>query len=92
MGQGEYVTFKAKNGTTVSGYMYKPLGYTAGKSIGKSAPHGGRWAYTRSSITSPKCWRQMACGVVSKSTRVAGYGGKDYCNAIFADWGTGLSG
>src|SRR5205807_1527107 len=28
---GEYVKFKSKDGTTVSGYLYKPLGYSQGK-------------------------------------------------------------
>ncbi len=27
----EYVKFKSKDGTTVAGYLYKPLDYVAGK-------------------------------------------------------------
>ncbi len=44
---GEYVSFKSKDGTTVHGYMYKPLDYVAGKKYPTIVrPHGGPvWAY-----------------------------------------------
>ena len=31
LAQGEYVHFKSKDGTTVSGYLYKPIDYAPGK-------------------------------------------------------------
>ena len=44
---GEYVSFKSKDGTTVHGYVYKPLDYVAGKKYPTIVrPHGGPvWAY-----------------------------------------------
>src|SRR5260370_2251062 len=45
--QPEYVHFKSKDGTTVSGYLYKPLDYTPGKKYPTILrPHAGPvWAY-----------------------------------------------
>ena len=45
--QAEYVKFTSKDGTTVLGYMYKPLDYTPGKKYPAILrPHGGPvWAY-----------------------------------------------
>ena len=43
----EYVKFKSKDGTTVSGYLYKPIDYVPGKKYPAILrPHGGPvWAY-----------------------------------------------
>src|SRR5712672_2131070 len=45
--QPEYIQFKSKDGTTVHGYLYKPLDYTPGKKYPTILrPHGGPvWAY-----------------------------------------------
>src|SRR5262252_3486620 len=47
LAQGEYVSFKSKDGTTVRGYMYKPPDYQAGRKYPTILrPHGGPvWAY-----------------------------------------------
>jgi dipeptidyl aminopeptidase/acylaminoacyl peptidase len=44
---GEYVHFKSKDGTTVSGYLYRPLDYVPAKKYPTILrPHGGPvWAY-----------------------------------------------
>jgi dipeptidyl aminopeptidase/acylaminoacyl peptidase len=44
---GEYVSFKSEDGTTVHGYIYKPLDFVAGKKYPTILrPHGGPvWAY-----------------------------------------------
>src|SRR5260370_35647479 len=42
LSHGEYVHFKSKDGTTVSGYLYKPLDYIPGKKYPTILrPHGG---------------------------------------------------
>ena len=43
----EYVKFKSKDGTTVAGYLYKPIDYVTGKKYPTLLrPHGGPvWAY-----------------------------------------------
>jgi dipeptidyl aminopeptidase/acylaminoacyl peptidase len=44
---GEYVHFKSKDGSPVSGYLYKPLDYKPGSKVPTLLrPHGGPvWAY-----------------------------------------------
>src|SRR6266403_1326544 len=87
--QGEYVKFKSKDGTTVSGYMYKPLGYTPGKKYPTILkPHGGPvWAYYAEFDQLPQLLAANGYVVLFPNPRGStGYGG-DYCKAIFADWG-----
>jgi len=87
--QGEYVKFKSKDGTTVSGYMYKPLGYTTGKKYPAILrPHGGPvWAYYAEFDHLPQLLAANGYVVLFPNPRGStGYGG-DYCKAIFADWG-----
>ena len=42
LAQADYVHFKSKDGTTIAGYLYKPLDYTPGKKVPTLLnPHGG---------------------------------------------------
>jgi dipeptidyl aminopeptidase/acylaminoacyl peptidase len=86
---GEYVKFKSKDGTTVSGYMYKPLGYTAGKKYPTVLrPHGGPvWAYYAEFDHLPQLLAANGYVVLFPNPRGSTGYGQDYAKAIFADWG-----
>jgi dipeptidyl aminopeptidase/acylaminoacyl peptidase len=87
--QGEYVKFKSKDGTTVSGYLYKPLGYTAGKKYPTILrPHGGPvWAYYAEFDHLPQLLAANGYAVLFPNPRGSTGYGEDYAKAIFADWG-----
>ncbi len=87
--QGEYVKFKSKDGTTVSGYLYKPLGYTAGKKYPTILrPHGGPvWAYYAEFDHLAQLLAANGYVVLFPNPRGSTGYGEDYCKAIFADWG-----
>jgi dipeptidyl aminopeptidase/acylaminoacyl peptidase len=86
---GEYVHFKSKDGTTVSGYLYKPLDYVAGKKYPTILrPHGGPvWAYYAEFDHLPQLLAANGYAVLFPNPRGStGYGQK-FTQAIFADWG-----
>jgi dipeptidyl aminopeptidase/acylaminoacyl peptidase len=86
---GEYVHFKSKDGTTVSGYLYKSLDYMPGKKYPTILrPHGGPvWAYYAEFDHLPQLLAANGYVVLYPNPRGStGYGQK-YCQAIFADWG-----
>ena len=86
---GEYVHFKSKDGTTVAGYLYKPLDYTAGKRVPTILrPHGGPvWAYYAEFAHLAQLLAANGYAVLYPNPRGStGYGQK-YAQAIFADWG-----
>jgi len=87
--QAEYVKFKSKDGTTVSGYLYKPLGYTAGKKYPTILrPHGGPvWAYYAEFDHLPQLLAANGYVVLFPNPRGSTGYGEDYAKAIFADWG-----
>src|SRR5712671_5075599 len=87
--QGEYVKFKSKDGTTVSGYLYKPLGYTAGtKYPAILRPHGGPvWAYYAEFDHLAQLVAANGYVVLFPNPRGSSGYGQKYCQAIFADWG-----
>jgi len=87
--QGEYVKFKSKDGTTVSGYMYKPLGYTPGKKYPAILrPHGGPvWAYYAEFDQLPQLLAATGYVVLFPNPRGSSGYGQYYCQAIWADWG-----
>jgi len=87
--QGEYVKFRSKDGTTVSGYMYKPLGYEAGKKYPAILrPHGGPvWAYYAEFDHLVQLLAANGYVVLFPNPRGSTGYGEDYCKAIFADWG-----
>src|ERR1700722_10866379 len=86
---GEYVHFKSKDGTTVAGYLYKPLDYVAGKKAPTILiPHGGPvWAWYAEFQAKIQWLNAAGYAVVTPNPRGStGYGQK-FAQAIFADWG-----
>jgi dipeptidyl aminopeptidase/acylaminoacyl peptidase len=89
LSHGEYVHFKSKDGTTVSGYLYKPVDYVPGKKYPTILrPHGGPvWAYYAEFDHLPQLYAANGYVVLFPNPRGStGYGQK-YAQAIFADWG-----
>ena len=89
LAQGEYIKFKSKDGTTVSGYMYKPLDYAPGKKYPAILrPHGGPvWAYYAEFEHLAQLLAANGYVVLFPNPRGSTGYGQDYCKAIFADWG-----
>jgi dipeptidyl aminopeptidase/acylaminoacyl peptidase len=89
LSHGEYVHFKSKDGTAVSGYLYKPLGYVPGTKYPTILrPHGGPvWAYYAEFDHLPQLYAANGYAVLFPNPRGStGYGQK-YAQAIWADWG-----
>ncbi len=86
---GEYVSFKSKDGTTVHGYMYKPLDYVEGKKYPTIVrPHGGPvWAYYAEFQDLAQLLAANGYVVLYPNPRGSSGYGQDFCKAIFADWG-----
>jgi dipeptidyl aminopeptidase/acylaminoacyl peptidase len=86
---GEYVSFKSKDGTTVHGYMYKPLDYVSGKRYPTIVrPHGGPvWAYYAEFQDIAQLLAANGYLVLLPNPRGSSGYGQDFCRAIFADWG-----
>jgi dipeptidyl aminopeptidase/acylaminoacyl peptidase len=89
LAHGEYVHFKSKDGTPVSGYLYKPLDYTPGKKYPTLLiPHGGPvWAYYAEFSHLAQLYAANGYAVLFPNPRGSSGYGQDYCKAIFADWG-----
>ena len=87
--QGEYVKFKSKDGTTVSGYIYRPLDYTPGKKYPTLLrPHGGPvWAYYAEFEHLAQLLAANGYVVLYPNPRGSSGYGEEYCKAIWADWG-----
>ncbi len=85
----EYVSFKSKDGTTVHGYLYKPLDYVAGKKYPTLLhPHGGPvWAYYAEFQDFAQLFVANGYAVLLPNPRGSTGYGEDYCKAIWADWG-----
>ncbi len=85
----EYVKFKSKDGTMVSGYLYKPLDYSAGKKYPTLLrPHGGPvWAYYAEFSHFAQLFAANGYAVLYPNPRGSTGYGQDFCKAIFADWG-----
>jgi dipeptidyl aminopeptidase/acylaminoacyl peptidase len=89
LSHGEYVHFKSKDGTIVSGYLYKPLDYVPGKKYPTILrPHGGPvWAYYAEFDHLPQLLAANGYAVLFPNPRGStGYGEK-HAKAIYADWG-----
>jgi dipeptidyl aminopeptidase/acylaminoacyl peptidase len=86
---GEYVHFKSKDGTPVSGYLYKPLDYVSGKRYPTLLiPHGGPvWAYYAEFSHLAQLYAANGYAVLFPNPRGSSGYGQDYCKAIYADWG-----
>lgn len=85
----EYVKFKSKDGTTVSGYLYKPLDYVPGKKYPAILrPHGGPvWAYYAEFTHLAQLLAANGYVVLFPNPRGSTGYGQDYTKAIFAAWG-----
>ncbi|HEY0701247.1 MAG TPA: S9 family peptidase [Candidatus Acidoferrales bacterium] len=85
----EYVHFKSKDGTLVAGYLYKPVGYEAGKKYPTILrPHGGPvWAYYAEFHFDANLFAANGYAVLTPNPRGSSGYGLDYAKAIFADWG-----
>ena len=85
----EYVHFKSKDGTTVSGYLYKPLDYVPGKKYPTILrPHGGPvWAYYAEFDHLPQLLAASGYAVLFPNPRGSTGYGQDFAKAIWADWG-----
>jgi dipeptidyl aminopeptidase/acylaminoacyl peptidase len=85
----EYVKFKSKDGTTVAGYLFKPLDYVAGKKYPTLLhPHGGPvGAYYGDFNHFSQLFAANGYVVLEPNPRGSSGYGQDFCKAIFADWG-----
>ncbi len=86
---GEYVSFKSNDGTTVHGYVYKPVDYLAGKKYPAILrPHGGPvWAYYAEFQDLAQLLAANGYVVLLPNPRGSSGYGQDFCKAIWADWG-----
>lgn len=85
----EYVKFKSKDGTTVGGFLYKPLDYVPGKKYPAILrPHGGPvWSYYAEFTHLAQLFAANGYVVLYPNPRGSTGRGQDYAKAIFADWG-----
>jgi dipeptidyl aminopeptidase/acylaminoacyl peptidase len=89
LAQGEYVHFKSKDGTTVAGYLYKPVDYVPGKKYPTLLrPHGGPvWSfYAEFQMQAQLMAANGYVSLLPNPRGSTGYGQK-FSQAIFADWG-----
>jgi dipeptidyl aminopeptidase/acylaminoacyl peptidase len=89
LSQPEYVHFKSKDGTSVAGYLYKPVDYAAGKKVPTLLrPHGGPVSqYTASFDHLAQLFAANGYAVLLPNPRGSSGYGQKFCEAIFADWG-----
>ena len=87
--QPEYIKFKSKDGTTVHGYLYKPLDYGSGKKYPAILrPHGGPvWAYYAEFTHLAQLFAANGYAVLFPNPRGSSGYGENYAKAIWADWG-----
>ncbi len=89
LSHAEYVHFKSKDGTAVSGYLYKPVDYIPGKKYPTILrPHGGPvWAYYAEFAHLPQLLAANGYVVLFPNPRGSTGYGQDFAKAIWADWG-----
>jgi dipeptidyl aminopeptidase/acylaminoacyl peptidase len=89
LAQIDYVHFKSKDGTTVAGYLYKPLDYTPGNRVPTLLnPHGGPVGqYSASFYHLAQLFAANGYAVLLPNPRGSSGYGQKFCEAIFADWG-----
>jgi len=89
LSHGDYVHFKSKDGTQVSGYLYKPLDYVSGQKYPTLLiPHGGPvWAYYAEFSHLAQLYAANGYAVLFPNPRGSTGYGQDFAKAIFADWG-----
>jgi len=86
---GEYVSFKSKDGTTVHGYLYKPVDYLPGKKYPAILrPHGGPTEEYEAEFEGfAQLFAANGYVVLYPNPRGSSGYGEEFCKAIFADWG-----
>jgi len=89
LAQVDYVHFKSKDGTSVAGYLYKPLDYSPGKKVPTLLnPHGGPVGqYSASFYHLAQLYAANGYAVLLPNPRGSSGYGQKFCQAIFADWG-----
>jgi dipeptidyl aminopeptidase/acylaminoacyl peptidase len=89
LAQVDYVHFKSKDGTSVAGYLYKPVDYTPGKKVPTLLnPHGGPVGqYSASFYHLAQLFAANGYAVLLPNPRGSSGYGQKFCEAIFADWG-----
>src|SRR6266436_1947831 len=89
LAQVDYVHFKSKDGTPISGYLYKPVGYTPDKKVPAILnPHGGPVGqYAASFYYLAQLFAANGYAVLLPNPRGSSGYGQKFCEAIFADWG-----
>jgi dipeptidyl aminopeptidase/acylaminoacyl peptidase len=87
--QPEYVQFKSKDGTTVHGYLYKPLDYMPDKKYPTLlVPHGGPvWAHYAEFSHLAQLFAANGYTVLLPNPRGSSGYGETFAKAIYADWG-----
>jgi dipeptidyl aminopeptidase/acylaminoacyl peptidase len=85
----DYVHFKSKDGTSVAGYLYKPVDYAPGKKVPTLLnPHGGPVGqYSASFYHLAELFAANGYAVLLPNPRGSSGYGQKFCEAIFADWG-----
>lgn len=85
----DYVQFKSKDGTSIAGYLYKPVGYTPSKKVSTILnPHGGPVGqYAASFYYFAQLFAANGYAVLLPNPRGSSGYGQKFCEAIFADWG-----
>jgi dipeptidyl aminopeptidase/acylaminoacyl peptidase len=85
----EYVHFKSKDGTSVAGYLYKPVDYDAAKKVPTLLrPHGGPVGqYAASFDHLSQLFAANGYAVLLPNPRGSSGYGEKFCAAIYADWG-----
>ncbi len=89
LAQADYVHFKSKDGTAVTGYLYKPLDYAPGKKVPALLnPHGGPVGqYSASFYHLAQLYAANGYAVLLPNPRGSSGYGQKFCAAIYADWG-----
>jgi dipeptidyl aminopeptidase/acylaminoacyl peptidase len=89
LSHGEYVHFKSKDSTPISGYLYKPLNFVSGQKYPSLLiPHGGpQWSYYAEFSHLAQLYAANGYAVLFPNPRGSTGYGQDFCKAIFADWG-----
>jgi dipeptidyl aminopeptidase/acylaminoacyl peptidase len=87
--KGEYVSYKSKDGTVVHGYLYKPVDYVPGKKVPTILrPHGGPVEeYEDEFFDIAQLFAANGYAVLLPNPRGSTGYGKEFCKAIYADWG-----
>jgi len=85
----EYVHYKSKDGTPVSGFLYKPLDYVPGTRVPTLLrPHGGPvWAWYSEFNFDEQLFAANGYAVLLPNPRGSSGYGEKFAAAIFADWG-----